>query len=349
MDNKQILEKLEELKEQGYVHYEQCPTWINLNDKNSYAELELTDRDEVKIAQLVKNVPALAEMLLNESGGIINLPKGIAGMSIVLTDGIIASEILGQVAALGLSNVFGVFSIFAICTGQFVLLSIIKELKLIDQKLEMILEFLRNEKESNLLSEANFIKYACDNYSLIMPNEPQRVATIANIQQAKKVAMKDIEFYLRDFKNTTIECGAKNIRDWVKAVEGVEKIENNLDFALQLYIMSSLMEVCYAQNYERKYIENLKSYVTEYVADFTKNICRGYGNLENSLKRVPSNTKDLNTYNECKKEINEKVSSIETKYKNMCDKAYEVLEKSTQKAEYYIKKEGSKYRIYYKK
>lgn len=347
MENKQIFEKL---KEQGYVYYEECPAGINLNDKDAYVELELTDRDEMKLAKLVESIPAFAEMMEKGLGGIISLPDGISKMSAVLAEGIISSALLGQMAALGGANVLGAFSMLTIFTGQFFLLSITKEFEKINQKLDEILTFLRNEKESSLLSEVNFIKYACDNYSFIMPNEPQRIATIANIQQAKKVAMKDIEFYLRNFDNI-VEKSKQigNVSDLQKEINNLTEIEERLDFALQLYIMSSLMEVCYAQNYERKYIGNIKTYVEEYVHACTKKMWEGYSTMKGYLGEPKNNRKDKETYKECLKVVGIKIGSVDKKYQDMCDRAYEVLEKSTQEAEYYIKKERDKYRIYYKK
>jgi hypothetical protein len=47
------------------------------------------------------------------------------------------------------------------------------------------------------MSEINFIQRAYKNYNSIMNHESQRIATISSIQNAEKVAMKDIEFKSR--------------------------------------------------------------------------------------------------------------------------------------------------------
>ena len=64
--------------------------------------------------------------------------------------------------------------------------------------LDKILEFLYGDKKAELMAEISFVKYAYQNYNSIMSHESQRTATIASIQEAKKVAMKDIEFYMND-------------------------------------------------------------------------------------------------------------------------------------------------------
>ena len=64
--------------------------------------------------------------------------------------------------------------------------------------LDKILEFLYGDKKAELMAEISFVKYAYQNYNSIMSHEAQRTATIASIQKAKKVAMKDIEFYMND-------------------------------------------------------------------------------------------------------------------------------------------------------
>lgn len=68
--------------------------------------------------------------------------------------------------------------------------------------MDKILEFLYGDKKAELLSEVSFIKYAYENYSSIMGHNEQRVATIASLQDAKKVAIKDIEFYMCDLDST---------------------------------------------------------------------------------------------------------------------------------------------------
>ena len=52
------------------------------------------------------------------------------------------------------------------------------------------------------MAEMSFIKYAYENYSSIMSHEEQRIATITSLQEAKKVAMKDIEFCINDLEMT---------------------------------------------------------------------------------------------------------------------------------------------------
>ena len=93
-----------------------------------------------------------------------------------------------------------VFSLVSFATGQFFLADINSKLDKISQSVDNILSFLYGDKKAELLSEISFIQYAQNCYSSIMQHEQQRTATIAGIQNAKKVAMKDIEFYLNDLE-----------------------------------------------------------------------------------------------------------------------------------------------------
>ncbi len=69
-------------------------------------------------------------------------------------------------------------------------------------KLDEILEFLYGDKKTELMAEMSFIRYAYENYASIMSHEQQRIATIISLQEARKVAMKDIGSYIYDLETT---------------------------------------------------------------------------------------------------------------------------------------------------
>ena len=64
----------------------------------------------------------------------------------------------------------------------------------INRKLDDVLTFLEDSKRTELLSELTFVKYAVNNYSTIMLSEPQRIATLTNVQRSKIRAIADIDF-----------------------------------------------------------------------------------------------------------------------------------------------------------
>ena len=59
----------------------------------------------------------------------------------------------------------------------------------------MLLEFLNDEKQSELLAEVTFVKYALQNYNSIIQCDTQRIATIVGLQSAKKIANKNVELF----------------------------------------------------------------------------------------------------------------------------------------------------------
>lgn len=95
-----------------------------------------------------------------------------------------------------------VFTAMSVASGQHFLSQINNEMRMMNMKLDEILEFLYGNKKAELMAEMSFIRYAYENYASIMLHEQQRIATITSLQEAKKVAMKDIEFYINDLETT---------------------------------------------------------------------------------------------------------------------------------------------------
>lgn len=226
----------------------------------------------------------------------VSFPKGLPHTLISLKQGGFGSQIfdgkrfVGSASfnpMLGQALIYGVFSAMSIVTGQFFLTRINKELKKINMKLDDILKFLYGNMKAELLAEVKFIKYACENYDSIMAHEPQRIATISSIQKAKKIALKDIDFLINDFdgkiKKTSSKKDFQSLKKFVDSE--IKQSEECLDFALELYLMSSLMEVYYAENYERKYIEYLKKDIEEYISVCNMQRLLGYGTLKGELNR----------------------------------------------------------------
>lgn len=293
----------------------------------------------------------------------VSFPKGLPHTLISLKQGGFGSQIfdgkriVGSASfnpMLGQAAIYGVFSAMSIVTGQFFLARINKELKKINMKLNDILKFLYGNMKAELLAEVKFIKYACENYDSIMAHESQRIATISSIQKAKTIALKDIDFLMKDFddkiKDTSSIKDFQSIKDFVDS--DVKQIEECLDFALELYLMSSLMEVYYAENYEKKYIEYIKKDIEEYVSGCNEQRLLGYGTLRGKFDNCTVKSKDKDKQQECKTELEESIKLLKPKYRELCDRLYDVLDVSTlttQKAEYYyLKEENKDYNVYYK-
>ena len=95
-----------------------------------------------------------------------------------------------------------------------------------------------------------------------MAHEEQRLVTIVNLQAARKIAMKDIEFYLSDLDGKT-STNAKDVTEFKSISEDVLKIKESLELSIQLYIAANLVEIHVAQNYDESYLANVRN-ETEY-------------------------------------------------------------------------------------
>lgn len=93
-----------------------------------------------------------------------------------------------------------------------------------------------------------------------MGHNEQRVATIASLQDAKKVAMKDIEFYMCDLDST---INSKSSID--ELVTNAFQIKESLELSIQLYGMSSVLETYFSQNYDVEFIKYVEQEITSYI------------------------------------------------------------------------------------
>ena len=81
-----------------------------------------------------------------------------------------------------------------------------------------------------------------------MEHSEQRIATLVSLQSAKKVAMKDIEFYLSDLDS---DSKKKKKDTWI--AKKMLRTHECLELSLQLYAMSNLLEVYYSENFDPNY------------------------------------------------------------------------------------------------
>ena len=148
---------------------------------------------------------------------------------------------------------FQMFSVASFATGQYFLADISSKLTEVNRKLDDLLVFLQASKRTELLSELTFVKYALANYSTVMLSEPQRMATIANLQRAKIKAVADMEFYTEQLEDSV---GVKTNENQARIVL---QNKQGIDLASQLYAISTIMEAYYAQNWNKSYLANINA------------------------------------------------------------------------------------------
>lgn len=174
-------------------------------------------------------------------------------------------------------------NVMAVATQQQYLNQINEKLDLISSKLDRILEFLYGDKKAELLAEISFSKYAYENYRSISVHDEQRLATIASLQAGKKIALKDIEFYISDLEMTVQDANSKMPGETEKKAEQALQICSSIDMSIQLYTLNCLLEVYYSRNEDGKYVSYLEEDIRAYVEKCDKRILQDLSTLKAHL------------------------------------------------------------------
>lgn len=243
---------------------------------------------KMRISSFAQHLPAMAVVGASSDIYVATFPKGVPHVLSKFKDGsgyfgAVRNPDNGQFIAQARLNplsdyavVAGAFTVMSVVTSQYYLTEINNKLNTIRQGIDKILDFLYGDKRAELLSEVSFVKYAYENYASIMQHPEQRVATITSLQGAKKVAMKDLEFYLSD-----LDCldSGKVEETASKAL----KLEDCLDLSAQLYVLSGIMESYYSQNFDEEYISRVEKEMSIYIDKTEKNILKGFSALDKAI------------------------------------------------------------------
>lgn len=240
---------------------------IDLSDERRYKKLDMNSVDKSAWNMLISQLPGFTSAMTLSHCYRAVFPAGLPHTLIKLKQSGYGGMVKGfEGKFAGAASLYplqaqaaltSIFSVMSVAVGQHYLTEISGELKLINMKMDKILDFLYGDKKAELIAEIDFLRYAYNNYISVMANEPQRLATITNLQCTKKVAMKNIEFYISDLEATE-QAEAKNYDSFTEIANKVFQIKESLDMAVQLLVMGSLMEVYYSQNYDSKYLKSVK-------------------------------------------------------------------------------------------
>lgn len=333
-----------------------CEQIADIESKTGFKKLTLTSAQKIQMGGLIQQLPSVMATGALSNAYILRLPEGISGVPMHYKAGGIGTPLQGadgKIVGHGfLQNpsaqaaVLGMVNIMSIASSQYFLAEINSELKSINQKIDKILAFLYGEKKAELMAEISFTKYAYQNYNSIMEHEQQRLATIISLQEARKVAMKDIEFYMLDLDNAANgkDVSGKNTSDIEELIGEANKTKDCLVLSMQLYSMSSLLELYYSQNYDAAYIHNLEEDVIEYVSKCESRMLSDFSMLKTLiLTYKESMLKKVN-----KPALLEQVEMVinqfgEGKESDMRKSLRAALHASERKAEYYIGGNGKLY------
>lgn len=288
---------LTDIQEQGGFSITPVENVNFISEANGYRKLELSDYQKIQFSGILNDLPELIiEKGLTGSGLYrLEFPNGIDGSLMKLKQGGLSTNILGdngrmtgsaslyEVNTIGPSVALGVFSIMSLATGQYFLAEINKKLKKISRSIDKILEFLYGDKKAELLAEISFTQYAYKNFSSISSYDQQRQATLVGLQHAKVTALHGIEFYISDldrYLNKQIDVKPQ------ETVDEAFRAKECLDLSMQLYIMSSLLEIYYSGNHDKEYIDYVKSDIRMTEGRCDKHVLSSFSAFKERMQKV---------------------------------------------------------------
>lgn len=317
-------DSLKALIDFGEVQVKPVGGGTDVSNSSSYKKLELSPEQKIQISGLTSQLSGLAVAGSLSEAYTLTFPEGVSGSlmklrrggySTVLQDehghitGAAALEPMAKQAAF-----VGTLSVMAAVSGQYFLSEINSGIKSIDQKLDQVLNFLYDDKLAELSAEVNFVKYAYQNYSSILNHEEQRLATLISLQNSRKIALKDIDFYLGDLKK---ELDGKDVPE---IIDGTLQCQKSLELAMQLYITSTILESYYSKNQDKNYLDNIEKDLVAYTDRWSHQLASTFSELVmrvNDKKKdgFIGNLKNSQKNNELKEKINE-VHRLHEHYKD---------------------------------
>lgn len=253
-------------------NWEMIPCNKSIDISKDYTKLELSPSQEMQISSLIQQLPSATIAGAMPHFYTVSFPNGGSPSDLMkYSDGGYGSPVIGEKGISAHASFHSMtmqalamqcFTAMSIASSQYFLKKIGDELKVINIGIDKILEFLYGDKKAELMSEVNFVQYAYQNYISIMGHEHQRTAMIGSIYEAKKVAMKDIEFYLADLNSVISSKGGSDIESTIgKAFQ----IKESIEMAMQLYVVSGLLEIYYSQNFDADYIKFVEKDISIYI------------------------------------------------------------------------------------
>lgn len=281
------------MEHMGSYGFEIAACEDDISKQTNLTKLKLSSAQKTHISALYQQIPSVIGAETLASAYTMKLPAGISQadlMQYAKYPGSFGNIYLGENGVAGhaplysLQNqalVMGAFSVMSIASGQYYLSEINNNLSAINQKADKILEFLYGDKKAELMSEVRFVNFAYQNFGSIMANDIQRTATVVNIQEARKVAMKDIEFYISDLDS--LAKSKKDLSDLDSFVNDAFRIKDCLQLAIQLYCMSNILEVSYSQNTDAAYLKYVEQDIFTYIDKCEKRMLSDFSAVQTKV------------------------------------------------------------------
>ena len=322
----------------------------DLEDNNKFKRMKLNTAQKVQLSALVQQIPGAMAAGTLAKAYIVEFPAGLPHSLTLLSQGGFGSMIRTGGKFAGTASLFATsaqatalsaFTVMSAVTGQYFLASINSEIKLVNNKLDEIINFLYGDKKAELLAEIGFVKYAHANFESIIMHEQQRLATITSLQEARKVAMKDIEFYLETL-DTMAKEEVKDYKGIYNEKKEAFKYKDCIEMSRQLYVVSGLLELFYAQNYDESFVHYLEDDLISCVNKCDRRIMSSLSIIQGKIANYKA--KPLEKVEDKTKLLLE-IDNTLTTYKDEKDSPLRVSIKETidsidRKAVYYLDESG---------
>lgn len=319
------------------------------NFDNGYIKVGLTENQKSQISVAVQHLPEMLAANSMANAYIAKFPDGINHTLTSLKQGGVMGSWkrengqFGGTASLysmkGQAILLSAFSAMSIASGQYFITQVNSQLQKINQNIDKILEFLYGDKKAELLSEVSFVKYAYENFSSIMSHDAQRIATITSLQEAKKIAMKDVEFYMRDLDSIV------NGKDGMeKMVTNAFQIKESLELSIQLYGLSSVLETYFSENYDAEFVKYIDREMTAYIDKCEKRMLSSFSVLKKHISDYKGRLLEKIDKAQYEKEVGDLIDSLNNGEESAMRKSLRKALRSVSKAkEYYITGDGNVY------
>lgn len=341
-------EQFEMMKSVGNFDIE--PYSGQITTDQGYVRLDM-DKDKKRlVSAFMQYLPSLMATTTLSQSYTVSFPKGLPHVLTPLNQGGFGTMIQDHGKFVGTASLYsntsqavvlGVFTAMSIASSQYFLNQINNELKMMKLNIDKILEFLYGDKKAELMAEVSFVKYAYQNFSSIMKFDVQRIATISNLQSARKVAMKDIEFYISDLDST---ANSKGSGDIVSLTDKAFQIKESLELSMQLYGMSSILETYYAQNYDSSYLKYIEVEMVSYIDKCEKRMLSSFSILGKRISDYRGKLWEKIDKSYYEKLVSELVYSLNSGDESKLRRTFRIaLQDATQSAKYYLTKDGTVY------
>lgn len=349
-------ETLSILKQEGNFDIAPLNEQINLADKSQFTKIKLTPSETSQLSALMSQLPATIASGTMSNLYTVRFPQGMPHTLTQLKQGGVGSMIkgadgkyVGSASFYQLTTpavVMAAFTAMSIASSQFFLAQINKRLDVVHLKIDKIIEFLYGEKRAELISEITFVRYAYQNYQSMMNHANQCSATISSLQESRKIAMKDIEFYIGDMERY-VAMDSKNADEMNDLVKKTMQTAECLNLSIQLFIVSSVLEMYYSQNMDTEFVKFLESDCSYYIDKCEKRMFAAFSVLKHRVSDFKAKLpiqKELKHKDALEKDINEQIDLLSnselSENRKTLRSAFDAVNQMT---EYIVKSDGSVY------